>query len=182
MNDFFAMICEGPVDVDILQALLPEQVALGARFLVSHNKSSGVSKARTLLLDPHSTVLVIEDSDTFNSGMIEERYDFILAALSLVSSAERFDAYIFVPEIEAIFFQGADFLALCGKTLNEAELRAAQRAPRETIRELGLTTDVIQQAGDQGVKLLRESPMIQELLARIRRLAVSQDSETVQGA
>ncbi|MES2347506.1 MAG: hypothetical protein V4641_08035 [Pseudomonadota bacterium] len=182
MNDFFAIICKGQADADILRSLLPEYVALEARFLVSHNKSSGVSKARTVLLDPHSTVLVVEDSDTFNSGMIEERYDFILAALSLVSSAERFDAHIFVPEIEAIFFQDADFLALCGKPLNETELKAAQRAPKETLRELGLTADVIRQAGAQGAKLLRESPMIQELLARIRRLGVSQDSETVQGA
>lgn len=175
------IICEGQTDADILQALLPESAARGARFLIGHGKSSGVSKARTLLLRPASSVLLIEDADTLNDDLIQERRDFIHGALSLVSSPERFDAFIFVPEIEVVFFQDTDFLALFGKSLNETKLRAARYAPKLALRELGLTVDIIRQAGPQGLHLLQQSPLIRGLLAKVGNLMALHVTDVVSG-
>lgn len=178
MNDCW-IICESQVDANLLKALLPAEVVRPEMIFISHAKSSGVSMARTLLLRPGAGVLLVEDADTLNDEGIEERLDFISWALTLVSSPERFDVFLFVPEIEAVFFQNADFLALCGKLLSETELKVARRAPKLALNDLGLNVDVIQQAGPQGLLLLQQSPLIRELLAKVRDLNATQAAQGV---
>lgn len=173
MNDCW-IICESQVAADLLKTLLPAEVVQPEKIFISHAKSSGVSMARTLLLRPAVSVLLVEDADTLNEAAIDERLDFISWALTLVSSPERFDVFLFRPEVEAVFFQSADFLALCGKSLSEMELKVARRAPKLALSDLGLNADVIHQAGPQGLLLLKQSPLIGELLAKVRNLNASQ--------
>lgn len=166
------IICESEADVELLSAVLPQDIVSTSRFFASEGKSVGVSRARSLLSMYSLPLLLVEDADTLDPSTVLERVDFVRQSLSLVSRGTKFDVAVIVPEMEALFFQSEEIArAILEKRASEALITQAGSQPRKALLAAGITPSLLvkkKKAKLRGV--LANTPLVLSLVAQIEGL------------
>ncbi len=83
---------------------MPEDIVSQTQIIYGSGYSTALSKARSLLVSSELPVTLILDSKTTDTTTIKERKGLILQSVRQLSGPDRFQTFLAVPEIEAIFF------------------------------------------------------------------------------
>ncbi|GBC62298.1 hypothetical protein DENIS_3267 [Desulfonema ishimotonii] len=163
-------IVEGESDQFLLKKLLPSQVVSTTKFIIGGGYAAAISKARSVLVSTELPVILALDSDTTDRQTVEEKKDYLFQILSQVSAPEKFHIFLFVPEIEGLFFENR---LLAEKIFDRIPEYAALR-PKKTLTEL-FETDSLRVAQNRLesrltgpiIEQLRESGTIKDIICKI---------------
>jgi hypothetical protein len=158
MNEpVLTIVVEGHSDVELVRALLGEELATRVRFFVGQGKLSLASLARNILVDDGGPVLVVMDADTTNQQKADEEKGMVRLALSRVASPSDYGVFLFTPAIEVVLFEAPEALReLLHRDTTAATLRDGLLIPKATLKTL---------RGDATAMNGRISPHVGELLA-----------------
>lgn len=98
------IVVEGRRDAVVLRRLLPDAFA-HARYFAAGGRSSLATVARNLLVHEIGHVMVVADADTHDPQRAQEDRAALLLALHHMAPAPRADVFLFVPELEVVFFE-----------------------------------------------------------------------------
>lgn len=150
------VVCEGPADALLLRRLLEPEVPgddSRVHIIEAGGWSLADSTARSILAVRHEPVALVVDADGTSPEVVEERRRFLEESLGAVSTSPNlFRVFLFVPEMEAIVFQGTTPDQL-KKHLKRgipyplpAEMKLEARyAPRRVLESIGITPGKLQQ-------------------------------------
>jgi len=144
------IICEGIDDKQLLKAVLPEISLNQVEIVVGGGISSVKSMPELVQMRIRETTEIIES----------------------VSVNTPVKVMLFVPELEAIFFQDLQLLSkLLGYAPSQDELSLAASRPRKVLAQLLAKSDkvrnrseIINQLAEENINNLRDFPTIQELI------------------
>lgn len=135
------LVVEGNADKYILSRLLPEEVTSKCKFVVSNGYNTAISKARSILVSSNLPVSLFVDADMIDSIKVAEKRDFLCQSLNLVADSSRFQVFLFVPEIERVFFSNRCILKqITGSDISNEKWEAAKYNPSQILSELLDTT------------------------------------------
>ena len=100
------ILTEGSEDIAILRAVLPPEL-VDACEMRPTNGSTIVSLARTHIIKHHAPIAILLDMDTLDATVIAETVQTTRYLMRSVAGDTPFDIVYFVPQIEAIFFEGS---------------------------------------------------------------------------
>ena len=137
---------EGPNDAALIRAIVGKDLSAQMRLFVAQGRASLGSVGRNLLVHEEGPVLLVMDSDTRNRQKVEEMRSMARMVMSSIASGgftsssaspPLFDVFVFVPEIEVVFFEAPDVLRrLLGDAVTEDRLWQGVRSPKETLSQL----------------------------------------------
>jgi hypothetical protein len=104
MKNPLCIVVEGQRDAGVLRQLLPEEFS-NSRFFAAGGRSSVVTLARNILVHEGGHVLIVADADTDDQDQAQKNRNDIQDALRRVAPQQHFDVFLFVPEMEVIFFE-----------------------------------------------------------------------------
>jgi len=99
------VVTEGELGRDLLQRLLPADLADGIAVVTASGGSGALSMARSLLATRQSPVALVLDADSISPDFVRERSRGLQELLRSVTSGPDSEVFLAVPELEAIFFQ-----------------------------------------------------------------------------
>lgn len=166
------IICEGIDDKQLLKTVLPEISLNQVEIVVGGGISSVKSIARSLVVRSQTPVAIIVDADSTVPELVQIRIRETTEIIESVSVSTPVKVMLFVPEIEAIFFQDLQLLArLLGYSPSQDELSLAVSQPRKVLQQLLAKsekvhnrTEIINQLAEENINNLRDFPTIQELI------------------
>jgi len=132
------LIAETDIGMFLLTKLLPKEISSRIRFIKGNGYSAAVSKARSVLASSSLPVFLVLDSGTVNRIRVEEKKEYVFEMLRQMASPDRFDIFVFVPEIEVILFENKE---ICKKIFGR-DHNCQKIAPGQTLRELTGTDDI----------------------------------------
>lgn len=104
MAQRLSFVVEGEHDAAVLRKLLPKSLA-DARFFAAGGRSSVATVARNLLVHENGPVMLVADADTHDADRLRQDRANLQLALRNVAPTSRFGVFLFVPEIEVLFFE-----------------------------------------------------------------------------
>jgi hypothetical protein len=147
--DGLKIVVEGPTDVQIVRAILGEELAKKARFFAAQGRISLATIGRNILFHEGGPVLLVMDSDTLDPQLIAEREAMSKLAMSSAMTsgvqmphvaealASQFKVFTFVPEIEVVFFEAPQALRrLLGQAPSQEKVKEGRLIPKETLSDL----------------------------------------------
>lgn len=161
-------VVEGERDAAILRKLLPESLST-ARFFAARGRASIATVARNLLVHENGPVMLVADGDTHDADRLREDRANLQLALRNVAPAGRFGIFLFVPEIEVLFFECPQALAELPMDADRdvLSLRYGKDVPKRALEAMldgqsfdtwlaGLNPEIwdLLRGGDQAQKLL----------------------------
>jgi hypothetical protein len=166
------IICEGIDDKQLLKAILPEISLNQVEIVVGGGISSVKSIARSLVVRRQTPVAIVVDSDSTVPELVQMRIRETTEIIESVSVNTPVKVMLFVPELEAIFFQDLQLLSkLLGYAPSQDELSLAASRPRKVLAQLLAKSDkvrnrseIINQLAEENINNLRDFPTIQELI------------------
>ncbi len=146
------VVAEGKTDTLVLQHLLEPEVPRGdarVRIIGAGGWSLADSTARTILAVHREPVALVVDADATSPDRVDERRQFLEWSLrSVASSPSLFRVFLFVPQMEALFFEGdipkqlrRHFKPGVRYPLTAEMKLEAKYAPRRVLEEVGLGAD-----------------------------------------
>jgi hypothetical protein len=138
------IVVEGQSDARILRAILGDPLKAKTRFFSGQGRMALSTIARNLLVHEGGPVLIVMDSDTLNPEQSESAQAMVKYALESVAPTESFRVFMFVPEIEVIFFEAPRALeSLLGKPVPAEAIQEGLLVPKQTLDRL------LKEAGEQ---------------------------------
>jgi len=131
------IVVEGPTDTAILRAVLADEHLGPTRFFVAGGRISLASLGRNLLVHEGDPVVVIMDGDSHDQGRVEELQGLTRTALRQMAPDDLFEVFVFVPEIEVVFFEAPIGLErMLSMSLAPERLQEGLLAPKQTLLRL----------------------------------------------
>ncbi len=131
------IIVEGLEDVAILRAILPPDVVESCDFLVSGGRSAIVPGAQEYLIQHHAPIAIVLDMDTVDPAVLIDRTQDTKQQIESVAGDTPFDIILFIPEIEAVFFDDLVDLQRIFPAFKKAYVRKmAKFQPKEQLQTL----------------------------------------------
>jgi hypothetical protein len=172
MTDPLFVVVEGRQDVTVLKRLFANCFP-DARYFASGGRSSVVTVARNLLVHERGLVFVIADADTHDPERASNDRISIRVALRTIAPQSRSDVFLFVPELEIIFFDSPKAL--------ESLRHGASQDPsllHHALPKRGLTTLLKNRTFESWLNSLpedawheiRRGPQVENLVDRINAL------------
>ena len=130
------VVCEGPADAAVLAEILrPWSTPRGVRVTAGQGRSAAVSMARTLAAGSGDPVALVLDSDVADPARADADRTDLRALLRMASGGRPADAFLFVPTLEALFFDVPSALAVALKVpaIQPSVLAVAKYAPKEQL-------------------------------------------------
>ena len=166
------IICESRSDIQILQAILPKQLLKEVEFVAAGGISSVTSLARSIVVRRQVPVAIVVDADSTVTELVQMRTNSLTEIVESVSVNTPVKVILFVPEMEAIFFQDHQLLSrLLGYKPSQDELNAAVSEPRKILKQLIIKSQevddfaqFINRLSDEDIDTLRNTSAIQELI------------------
>ena len=171
------IICEGRFDTQILQTILPKQLLEEVEFVVAGGISSVKSLARSIVVRRQVPVAIVVDADSTVPEIVQMRTNSITEIVESVSVNTPVKVILYIPTIEAIFFQDHQLLSrLLGYSPSQDELTLAVSEPKKILKQLiaksekvnDLTQFInqfINKLSDEEIDNLRNASVIQELIS-----------------
>jgi hypothetical protein len=166
------IICESHSDIQILQAILPKQLLKEVEFVAAGGISSVTSLARSIVVRRQVPVAIVVDADSTVPELVQMQTNSIKEIVESVSVSTPVKVILFVPEMEAIFFQDTQLLAkLLGYIPSQDELTLAISQPKKILNQLidkskkiNDLAQFITNLSDEDINNLRNTSVIQELI------------------
>lgn len=180
------IVTEGDFESELLKKVLPENLKKDIEIVPAGGVSATKSLARSLIVRRQVPVAVVIDSDSLVPDLVQERRSDIQEILESVAVNTPVKVILAVPQIETIFFHDSVLLfRILGyspsqEALNELLTLAASQ-PRQTL-ELLLTysrTQMLEKLTEEDIKLLRKTPVIQEIICFIQSVQETVSGRTV---
>jgi hypothetical protein len=138
------IVCEGLSEVHLLRKLMGRELTGDMKFYASQGRSSLVSLARNLIVHEGGPVFLVMDADSTNAHVREELEAITTVAMHGAASGGTFLAipglfklFMFVPEIEAVFFEAPEVLErVTGKPISQDVVEGGLKAPAATLAKL----------------------------------------------
>jgi hypothetical protein len=131
------VVVEGITDAAILRAILRRDLLAAMSFYSAQGLTSVITVGRNLLVHEREPVLVIMDSDTLDVHQAEERKATARFALGHVAPGALFEVFVFVPEIEVIFFEAPEALGRAlTRPIPKETAHEGLLAPKSTLNKL----------------------------------------------
>jgi hypothetical protein len=131
------VVTAGQLDRRLLEQLVPQNLAAGIVLVTANGYSGAVSMARSLLATRPSPVALVLDADSISPDFVRERSRGLHELLGSVSSGPESEVFLFVPEMEAIFFQAPSLLErVLGLTIPETLAILAEARPKDALDRL----------------------------------------------
>lgn len=133
-----SIVVEGRLDVVLLRKYLPAPADIDLRFFVGEGQVSLPTLARNLLVHEPGAVLMVMDGATLDPARAQQNRAMALAALRQMSASTRFDAFVFVPEHEVVFFEAPQVMHRYWdkSVLSSSVLERGRYAPKDTLEGL----------------------------------------------
>lgn len=146
-----SLVVGGLDDANLIRAIVGKDIAPRLRFFAAQGRASLVTIGRNVLIHEGGPVLLVMDSDTRNRHLVEEMRSMAGLAMSgataggfgggfsgvgsgTLASPPLFEVYVFVPDIDVMFFESPDVLRrLLGTVVTEERLREGMLTPKETL-------------------------------------------------
>lgn len=172
MNKIY-VVTEGKLEVELLRRVLAPELIENIHFVTGSGRYSAQTLASSLLADRQKPVALIVDSDTHNLQKIREQNGFLVEFLGQAATNTRFAVILAVPEIEVILVEDKRVMdRLVGRITSENEHREAKLSPKKTLaRALEGAPLPLDRLGPEEIRLLREHPLVTELLEFVREPA-----------
>ena len=166
------IICEGTLDEQLLQHVLPEELLNNVKIVSAGGLSATKSLARSLLVRRQVPVAIVVDADSVTPDSIQERLNSIEEIVKSVSIGAPVKVILAVPEIETIFFQDNLLLSrLLGYEPSQDILSWAAFNPRKALEQLlsqsqkvHSCSQIINQLTNEDIEILSKAPVIQEII------------------
>ena len=166
------IVCEGALDEQLLQRVLPEELLNNVKIVSAGGLSATKSLARSLLVRRQVPVAIVVDADSVAPDLVQERLKNIEEIVKSVSVDTPVKVILAAPEIETIFFQDSLLLSrLLGYEPSQDILNWAAFQPRKALEQLlsqsqkvHSRSQIINQLTNEDIKLLRKAPVIQEVV------------------
>lgn len=174
------VVVEGREDVQILRALLPSELADSAALVPAGGRSSLTSVARTLVVTHHRPVAILMDSDSRDESLVRQQRQTTEDLVKAVSGRAPVKVILFVPEIEAVFFQAPRALRRAfGEELPTDLLVMARENPKAALTNLFARdtrgrndlSALLEVLDEEDVEALRSVPAIRELVTFLSETA-----------
>jgi hypothetical protein len=162
------VVVEGNADAVILKHLLAAE-DMHLRFFAANGRLSLASVARNILIHDAGNVMVVGDADTHDDDRVREDRATIRLALRHVAPEQNFDVFLFLPELEAIFFEVPSVLRASG-----VAQATPQREPKRALQALIGGREIRQWAAaltPESWADLRQGPQASQFLQKARDLA-----------
>jgi hypothetical protein len=138
------IVVEGQTDASIIRAILGDELKSKTRFFSGQGRMALPTIARNLLVHEGGPVVIVMDSDTLNPAQSESAQAMAKYAMESVAPTELFRVFMFVPEIEVIFFEAPLALErILGKPAPAEAIQEGLLVPKQTLDRL------LKEAGDQ---------------------------------
>lgn len=180
------VVVEGKTDEMILKAILPADVNKRARFVVGSGRYSAQSLARTILAYERQPVALVLDAETMDESSVKEQLAYLRKALSEVAIDLPCEAFLAVPEIEAIFFESKSLIEKWAqRSLLPAEWDYAQMMPRKMLEKMGDAEylfhlpKMLRQLDAATMAALRKHPLINQLCTFLRSASVATEQDAI---
>jgi 5S rRNA maturation endonuclease (ribonuclease M5) len=166
------IICEGPVDTELLKTILPAKFLHHVGIVSAGGISSVKSLARSIVVRRQAPVAIVVDADSTIPELNRQYAKDIAEIVESVSVNTPVKVFLFVPEMEALFFQDILLLSrLLGYSPSQAELDRAVTQPGKVLEELISRSEVIHHRSEaiaclahENLEILQSTPIIQELI------------------
>ncbi|BAY99049.1 hypothetical protein NIES37_30280 [Tolypothrix tenuis PCC 7101] len=164
------LITENDKDIEILQRLLPQNLSQNIKFIAGESSYRARSLASSLLATRKTPVALVLDADTDNESQIFERQDLINYVLNQASSGIPYQIFLAIPELEIVFLQDKSLIEkIAQRQFNDLEWQLAKSKPKEFLETVfgnqkSINTRIFEYINDEEIKILQESPLIQEII------------------
>lgn len=166
------IICEGRYDIQLIEATLPKQLLKEVEVVAAGGISSVTSLARSIVVRRQVPVAIVVDADSTVPELVQMQTNSIKEIVESVSVSTPVKVILFVPEMEAIFFQDTQLLAkLLGYIPSQDELTLAISQPKKILNQLidkskkiNDLAQFITNLSDEDINNLRNTSVIQELI------------------
>jgi hypothetical protein len=166
------IVCEGDLDAQLLQRLLPEGLMQEIEVVSAGGVSAVKSLSRSLIVRRQVPVAIVVDADSVDPKVVQERRENLVEIVESVSVNTPVKVILAIPAMETIFFQDSDLLArLLGFQPAQAILNLAISQPCQALAQLlaqSLThhnqSQLINQFTHADLKILRKAPVMQEII------------------
>jgi hypothetical protein len=130
-------VVEGETDAAVLRKLLPKSFT-NVRFFAAGGRMSLASLARNLLIHEGAPVMVVADGGTLDADRLQEDRANLQLALRNVAPGGRFGVFLFVPEIEVLFFESEQVVEAisAGTSVSLVAAEYGKALPRRTLAEI----------------------------------------------
>lgn len=160
------VVTEGKCDVELLKKLLPAEVMGGVKIVEASGSYSAQSLARSIVASTQCPVALVVDADTVDELAIQERRDTLKDLLRQAAGRVPCEAFLAVPEMEAIFFQDRSTLErIVAREVTDELWEAGNDRPKEVLGRL-FNPDwdrLIHALDDDATKVLKNHPLIRHL-------------------
>lgn len=168
------IVCEGPSDAELLKTVLPKKLLNDVEVVAGGGLSAVKSLARSLVVRRQVPVIIVADADSVVPELVQERLKDIEEIVESVAINTPVKVVLAVPEMEAIFFQDASFLArLLGHIPPQNLLDLAVFQPKKALEQLLSQSEnnnhlspleIIARLSNEDTDILRKAPFIQEII------------------
>jgi hypothetical protein len=170
------VVAEEPTDGAIVRALLTPDLLDEVVLLPAGERSNITSVARSLLFARRKPVAVLVNTKTLDEGMIQERVQLMRELLEAAAAGVPTKIILFIPHIEAIFFQARGVLTkVFGDPLPEDVRLVARYSPKDAMDRLFAHANgpknlraLLDHLDRAEIDALRATPPIRELIALLQ--------------
>ena len=180
------VVVEGKLHEMILKAILPADVNKRTQFIVGSSRYSAQSLARTILAYERQSVALVLDASTTDESSVKEQFAYLRNALREVAFNLPCEAFLAVPEIEAIFFESKALIEKWAqRKIPPAEWEYAQMMPRRMLEKIGAgdyrlrLSKMLRQLDNATIKELQQHTLINQLCAFIRLASANAEQEAL---
>lgn len=168
------IVCQELADAQLLNLVLPKQLLgnVHVEVVAAGGLSAVKSLARSLVVRRQAPVAIVVNSDSVVPEFIQERRENIEEIVKSVAGNIPVKVFVFIPEIEAIFFQDISFLArLLGYIPDRDILNLASFQPRKVLKQLVAQSEridnyseLIDQLSHEDTAILSQAAIFQEII------------------
>jgi|SRR5882724_1149713 len=193
------IISEGESDTRLIRKLIAHELTSDMKFYASQGRLSLLSLARNLIVHEGGPVLLVMDADSTNPHVRRELEAMTIAAISgaggdgtLLPNQRLFNVFMFVPEIEVVFFEAPRVLErIMNKPVDTDTVELGLTEPKKVLVKLtgdskALAVDLLSRKIDEeGIEILRAGKQARALRQTVNdflRGAVGEGIADMQGS
>ncbi|MEE3717588.1 hypothetical protein V2H45_12560 [Tumidithrix elongata RA019] len=166
------VICDSVYGKQLLKTILPKRSLNQVEVVSTTGISSVKSLARSLVVLRQVPVFIVVDADSTIPELNQQYSKDIAEIVESVSVNTPVKVFLFVPEMESIFFQDIHLLSrLLGYSPSQDELDRAVTQPRKVLEHLISRSEVVRDKSEaidrlanENLEILQSAPVIQELI------------------
>ncbi|HEX8273367.1 MAG TPA: hypothetical protein VF615_12060 [Longimicrobiaceae bacterium] len=131
------IVAEGEFDAELLTKLVESEIPEPVLVSPAGGKSSAISFAKSILASRLEPVALVTDAETIESASVREQERVLYDLIRTAAQSTPFRVFLAVPELEIVFFQDPQVLAvLVGCEVTAQDVQEAQYRPRAVLDRL----------------------------------------------